>query len=158
MKDIEPVGFARLHADFVAVDRRVLGGELPSIAAPAQGVSRSGHLRWRIRHGIDSQPKAIKCSVFKSVEREIRDSTTRAICARFGVNPDTYWNRRAVVSEDMLEGILRVHRVVRKRLPERGRILLDYYKGWAGYGPHRRTWANERASVPVLLINERASW
>lgn len=43
-------------------------------------------------------------------------------------------------------------------VPERGRMLLDYYKGWAGYGPHRRTWANEPASVPVLLINERAPW
>ena len=75
-----------------------------------------------------------------------------------GVNPDTYWNRRAVVSEDLLEGILRVHRVVRKRLPERGRMLLGYYKSWAGYGPHRRTWANEPVSVPVLLINERAPW
>ena len=116
MKDIEPVGFARRHADFVAVHKRVLGGELPSIAAPALGVSRSGYLRWRLRHGIDSQPREIPCSVFKSVEREIRESTTRAICARFGVNPDTYWNRRAVVSEDLLEGILRVHRVVRRRL------------------------------------------
>lgn len=54
MKDIEPVGFARRHADFVEVHKRVMAGELPSIAAPASPVAATEG-DWVIfdaRHGI----------------------------------------------------------------------------------------------------------
>lgn len=54
-------------------------------------------------------------SVQISGTRDPREHYRVDLCSLRG-HPDTYWNRRAVVSEDLLEGILRVHRVVRKRL------------------------------------------
>lgn len=108
------------NAAFKEVHRLVSAGCLISTSTAENNVSRAGYVKWRERNGIKTSSDVVPCSVFKAVEKEIKANETHALCARFGISAEDFWNRKKVVKQkrisiQKLQAIFSVHEIIKTR-------------------------------------------